>query len=343
MNRNLTLLTLLVALAATAALAGADPRASTPAASAAAQGAAKPPTAAPGAAGAAAMSLVVSPAWLAAHLGDPDVVLLHVGDADAYRAKHIAGARLIALDDFSVSASGHDGLHLELPPAEELRRHLEALGISNSSRIVVYFGDDWISPATRVVLTLDIAGLGAQTALLDGGMPGWLRAGHAVTAAVTPARTGRLAPLALRPIVVDATTVVSSLGKPGVAVVDARDAEYYSGASAGGMPMHLHRAGHIAGALSLPYSSVFDDQQRLRPDDDLRARFAKAGVAPGDTVIGYCHIGQQATAMLFAARRLGHPILLYDGSFEDWSQHSAYPVEIGGKAAKPTAKPGAKR
>ena len=54
---------------------------------------------------------------------------------------------------------------------------------------------------------------------------------------------------------------------------------------------------------------------------------------PNDTVIGYCHIGQQTTAMLFAARTLGHPVLLYDGSFQDWSRHADFPVE------NPTEKP----
>jgi thiosulfate/3-mercaptopyruvate sulfurtransferase len=61
--------------------------------------------------------------------------------------------------------------------------------------------------------------------------------------------------------------------------------------------------------------------------EQLATLFEKAGVKAGDTVIGYCHVGQQATAMLFAARTLGHPVLLYDGSFEDWSRHADYPVE----------------
>jgi thiosulfate/3-mercaptopyruvate sulfurtransferase len=305
------------------------------------------PAATPGAAvlpaDPAAVPLVVSPAWLAAHVDDPKLVLLHVGDEAGYGKAHIAGARRVELGDIAVGTKHEDLPHLELPPSEDLRHRLEALGISNDSKVVVYFGEDWVSPATRVVLTLDAAGLGAHAGLLDGGMPAWQRAGHAVTAAVSPARTGKLAALAMRPIIVDATTVMSSLGKPGFAVVDARDKAFYDATQTGGMPGHQHRPGHIAGAHSLPFDSVFDDKNLLRAADDLKARFARAGVKPGDTVIGYCHIGQQATAMLFAARRLGHPVLLYDGSFEDWSiNHPGYPIEPAAKAA-PAAKPEAKK
>ncbi len=329
----------IVALAvviAVAPVAGAEPGTPPTAAAKPPTAAAKPPAAAakppaaaakpPAAPDLGALPLVVTPAWLAAHLDEPDLVLLHVGDAEAYRAKHLPRARLVTLDDIARSAPHGEGLTLELLPADALRERLEGLGISSASRVIVYVAEDWVSWATRVVLTLDAAGLGAQTTLLDGGMPAWLRAGHAVTGAASPTRRGTLAPLTLRPIIVDAAKVVASLGKPGIAVVDARDAAYYAGTSAGGMPGHTHRAGHITGALSLPFDSVFDDHHVLRSPEELRAQFTRAGVKPGDTVIGYCHIGQQATAMLFAARRLGHPVLLYDGSFEDWSQHAGYPV-----------------
>jgi thiosulfate/3-mercaptopyruvate sulfurtransferase len=43
--------------------------------------------------------------------------------------------------------------------------------------------------------------------------------------------------------------------------------------------------------------------------------------------VAYCHIGQQATVVLFAARSLGHPVLLYDGSYQDWSRRAELPVE----------------
>ena len=132
-----------------------------------------------------------------------------------------------------------------------------------------------------------------------------------------------------------AATVKARLGTPGVAVVDGRDAAFYDGVETGGGHGFTHRTGHIRGALSIPFTSITDDRLLLKSNDELAAIFAKAGVKPNDTVIGYCHIGQQTTAMLFAARTLGHPVLLYDGSFEDWSRHTDYPVDnLSEKAGK---------
>lgn len=274
-------------------------------------------------------SLVVSTAWLAAHLHDPDLVLLHVGDRAEYDQAHIPGARFVSLRDLSTSTTDDRGLHLEMLPAPELRDRLAALGIADRSRIVVYYGKDWLSPTTRVLFTLEYAGLGDRASLLDGGQQAWVRDGHAVTADVPPPGTGTLAPLTLQPLIVDAEWVRAHLRSPGVAIVDARDPEFYDGSRAGGRADQPHRAGHIAGAHSVPFSSATHDDMSLRSQDELAAIFAKAGVKPGDTVVAYCHIGQQATAAVFMARLLGHPVRLYDGSFEDWSRHTDYPVETG--------------
>jgi thiosulfate/3-mercaptopyruvate sulfurtransferase len=216
-----------------------------------------------------------------------------------------------------------------MPPADVLRERLAALGISDNSRVVVYYGKDWVSPTTRVIFTLDYAGLGHATSLLDGGMEAWLREGREVTAAVPPARAGTLSPLKLQPIVVDAEYVRANLSAPGMSIVDARAAAFYDGSQTGGQKERPHRAGHIAGALSVPFAALTDDKLRLQSTEDLAAAFAKAGVKAGDTVVTYCHIGQQATATAFAARILGYKVLLYDGSFEDWSRRGDYPVEIG--------------
>src|SRR5438067_13345185 len=99
-------------------------------------------------------SLVVDVGWLKAHLADPDLVLLHVGDKAEYEAAHIPGARFVSLNDISVSDHSGHGLMLEMPAAEDLRHRLEALGISDASRVVVYYGKDWVSPSTRVMFLL---------------------------------------------------------------------------------------------------------------------------------------------------------------------------------------------
>ena len=274
--------------------------------------------------------ILVNTTWLAKHLHDPNLVLLHVGSDGEYKAMHIPGARFVDLDDISVSEHTQQGLMLEMPSAESLHDRLQKLGISDNSRIVVYYGSDWVSPSTRVIFTLDYAGLGAQTSLLDGGMSAWIRAGNKITDELPPARAGTLAALRIKPIVVDAAYVKAHMGRSGVSIVDGRDASFYDGVQHGNTHGAEQRSGHIAGAKSVPFTEVAYDNLLFKSPNDLAALFAKAGVAPGDTVIGYCHVGQQATAMLFAARSLGHPVLLYDGSFQEWSRLTpaeSYPVE----------------
>ena len=220
---------------------------------------------------------------------------------------------------------------LQLPEAEDLRTRLQKLGISDDSRIVVYYGQDWVSPSTRVLFTLQFAGLGERTHLLDGGMQAWVRSGGALSHAPAVTQPGKLASLRTQVLTVDAGYVRSHLDEPGFVVVDARATVYYDGIETGGAHGQTDRTGHIKGALSIPFTEVTDERLQLRSQSELRSLFERAGVKPGDTIIGYCHIGQQATAMLFAARLLGHPVRLYDGSFQDWSRSDENPFE----AAKP--------
>ena len=80
--------------------------------------------------------------------------------------------------------------------------------------------------------------------------------------------------------------------------------------------------GHVPGAVNIVFESVFDDTNHLLPEARLREMFTQAGVKPNDTVVAYCHVGQQATALLFAAEALGYNVKLYDGSFQDWKRRN---------------------
>ncbi len=276
-----------------------------------------------GSAAANAGDMAVSPQWLAAHSSDKDLVVLHVGEKGEYNANHIPGARYVELSDISV---GRNGLSLELPDAVDLKKRLERLGISDHSRVVVYYGNDWVSPTTRVVFTLYAAGLGDRVSLLDGGMPAWRRDHYATTDKATASATGTLSDLHLKPVIVDNAFVNAHAKAAGYVLIDARAPVYYDGVQEGGAMLH-HRKGHIPGARNLPFTSLTHDDLTLKSEAELKVLFQSAGVAPSDHVIVYCHIGQQATAILFAAREAGIDAVLYDGSFEDWSIRDQ-PVEL---------------
>ena len=124
-------------------------------------------------------------------------------------------------------------------------------------------------------------------------------------------------------VITDISYVSANMHHPGVAIVDARLAEFYSGAT----QPDKQRFGHIPGAGNLPYPMLTDGTGRLKSADDLAKLFRDAGVKPGDHVVVYCHIGQQASAAYFAARYLGYDVRLFDGSWEDWSAHKDLPAE----------------
>ncbi len=273
--------------------------------------------------------LLVSPAWLKAHLADRNLVLLQIGERAEFELEHIPGARY--LDFRSISDRPASGLYLELPTVARLDSTFSVLGVTRTSRIVLSFGSDWVSPTTRAWLTLEYMGLGAQTSILDGGLPAWKAAGHPVTAeAAQPVVPQPLATTARPGLVVDSKWIQARLGQPRVKLVDARTSDYYEGLDAGSGS----RPGRLPGARNIPFTTVTDSAGVFLSDAALERLFRGAGVARGDQLVAYCHIGQQATAVVFAARLLGYDVRFYDGSFQDWSRQDALSVE----GAAPTTK-----
>ena len=278
-------------------------------------------------------SLIVSTEWLGEHVKDDSLALLQVGERREYDAEHIPGAQFIQLSDISTPRG--QGLILELPAVDQLKASFERLGITDKSRIVVYFSKDWVTSTARVFMTLDYLGLGDRTSILDGGLPAWRSEGRPVTAELREPKTGHLTPKPNIKLVVDADWVKANLNKSGVAILDARAARFYTGADAGQMP----RAGHIPSAKNIPFSSLVQEStNKFQRVEVWRGLFAAAGVKPADSVTTYCHIGQQASLLYFVARYLGYEAHLYDGSFQDWSNRRELSVEKS-EGEKPAARP----
>ena len=281
--------------------------------------------AATGAAAAPRDALLAAPDWLQAHLGDKDLVILHVGTEKGYREGHIPGARLVK-DLLSVSTPD---LTMEVPPPDMLKQKMEALGISDNSRIVVYNEDnDQFQRGTRVMFSLDAAGFGERSQLLDGGLKEWKKTGHATATEASQFAPGHLSPLKMEPLVVDANFVQSHMKAQGYDLIDGRDAVFY-----GGLVAKLDGDGHIPGARSLPYTSVMNADGKLKSSEELKGLFSAAGYKPGDHVIAYCQVGGQSSAVVFAGRTIGIRAELYDGSFQDWSKRHL-PVETSSSPDK---------
>lgn len=264
-------------------------------------------------------TVLISTQALAAQLREPNLVVLVVGDRGVYRGGHIPGALWVDIQSLLAPDSR---LSVELPTAEQLAHTLTGLGITRQSRIVLYpsGGDD--TRVSRVYWTLDAAGLGANTSILDGGKARWQQEGRPLEKGErrAPPRPA-FAPCLQRDLFADAAYVKAHLHQPGVVIVDAREAEDYNG----DMEM-MGRRGHIPGAVNIPEPDIIAEG-RYQPVATLRRMFAAAGIKPGDTVVSYCHIGLMATEVYVAARLLGYDAKMYDGSFQDWAAHIDFPVE----------------
>jgi len=268
-------------------------------------------------------SLLLTATQLRDRLTRGNVVLLHVGERADYNAGHIPGARYLPYE--AISTPRGTGLVLELPPAAALDSLFESLGVSDASRIVLYWSKDWYSPTTRVFLTLDYLGLGDRTSILDGGFAAWKAAGGPVTTAVASPTRGTLTVHPRSDVTVDAAEVRAAIGDGRVAIIDARDPRFYTGQATG---MHV-REGHVPGARNLPFNTLIDERGSFKSRAMLEEMLDAAGATREKRVISYCHIGQQATVVYFAARLLGRDARLYDGSWDEWSRRSELPIETG--------------
>jgi thiosulfate/3-mercaptopyruvate sulfurtransferase len=275
---------------------------------------------------------LVDSAWLSRHLKDANLMVLHVGGSQRFTKGHIAGARQITVDDVSkanpkqnaaIYASKESALMYEVADPFEIRAKLESLGISDSSRIVICQGLDITIPMmTRVAFVLYYLGIGNHFSILNGGLSGWIKAGHALSTETPPppAKRGKITRSIVKSAIVDAEGLKKAQ-QAGFKIIDARAPVDFKG-----LQPSFGKSGHIPGALNMPSNEMNDDLQMFRKEQ-IEARFQEAGIKRGDKLVVYCHVGVLATEVIFAARMLGIDASLYDGSFQDWAINNRGEVE----------------
>jgi thiosulfate/3-mercaptopyruvate sulfurtransferase len=262
--------------------------------------------------------ILVSTDWVQEQLGDPGLILLHSGAGEIYDSIHIPGARLIIPSHFTTDEGNKRN---EIPEADSLVKMLSELGVNEDSRIVLYHESARLLTRTaRVYLTLDQLGLGEQSFLMNGGLPAWQEEDRELTDRVPEIRPGKLSLPELKDVVVKWTEIDENRWNEQWVILDTRSDEEYFGTPASGD--EAQEGGHIEGAYFLPYRDLLlnDQDHFFRPVDEMDQLFKKAGMDPEKQTVVYCGSGIRACAAYLAAKHLGYPVRLYDGSFEEWSE-----------------------
>ncbi len=224
-----------------------------------------------------------------------------------YLRGHIPTARYLSLDD-DLTGDGGPGRH-PLPPAAGFAAKLARLGIGDGHTVVVYDSDDG-SIAARLWWMLRSLGHPA-TYVLDGGWAAWLDMPGSQTAEVPEWPEAVFTASTEWTGVIDRDGIVRR--RPELLLVDARRPARFAGDEEPIDPV----AGHIPGAINVPYAGNTDDSGRFLDAVELRDRFRLVDQA--DTVVCYCGSGVTACSNLLALARAGwEDVLLYPGSWSDW-------------------------
>ncbi len=269
---------------------------------------------------AAAPGLLVSPAELTAALKDPATVVIFVGNEADFVAGHIPNARVVRYNQIAIDA---DGLSSELPPVDDLRRVLAAVGISDTSKVVIYGAP---IPAARMFFTLDYLGH-PNAKLLNGGLNAWKASGGAIeVGAPKQAAAATLTPKPQPSRVVSADWIKERLSSNKMTLLDARPDAEFTGADGGMNGAHVK--GHLPDAQQLVWNSLLDSSGKFLPDAELKKKLEAIGANTTTPLVSYCMVGMRASVTYFVARHLGYDARMYDGSIVDWTRRRL-PAVIG--------------
>ena len=273
------------------------------------------------------MNNVVSTEWLAGELGKPDLIVFDCSTylpnepgnkKDGFRAGHIPGALLFDID---VIADAETDLPHMVPTAGRFARLVGALGVSNASRIVFY-DQHGLRASPRGWWMMRLFGHD-HVAVLDGGLPAWMREGRPVETGDAPAPAPAAAVFVadfhaekLRGIG-DIKRIVRQGGGAEL-ILDARAKGRFDGTSPeprAGLP-----SGHMPGAANVPVSEIAGPDGLIKSREALHALFTAAGVDDTRPVVTSCGSGVTACVLALGLVEAGFPEpAVYDGSWTEWA------------------------
>jgi thiosulfate/3-mercaptopyruvate sulfurtransferase len=269
---------------------------------------------------------VVQTDWLEKNLDNPDVKIIEVStEAGLYERGHIKNAV-----KFNWYTELVEVVNRDIVSRARFEKLARAAGINKDSTVVLY-GDknNWFAAwGAWIFNTYGIE----DVRLVDGGRVKWEKDGRAFTSAVPSPKPGNfVAKQADRSIRASLNRdVLPAVRKKGtVDIVDIRSADEYSGkifAAAGFQELAI-RAGHIPGAVNVPWGQNVNADGTFKSIADLKKLYADKGIDGKKTIITYCRIGERSSLTWFVLSEiLGYEVKNYDGSWTEYGNSVGNPI-----------------
>ena len=281
------------------------------------------------------LTTLISADELAHHLQQPNWIILDCrhdlanpeAGRTAYDAGHIPGAQFVHLDtDLAGAKTSHEGVFQgrhPLPERLEFIARLRAWGVNADSQVIVYDAQSGMF-AARLWWMLRWVGH-AAVAVLDGGLPAWVAAQHAVTQSVALPRAGTIADRPALAAVAHSAEVLANLKTQQKTLIDARSPDRFRGENETMDPV----GGHIPGAKNRFFKDNLQADGSFKAAQHLRAELSELVNDPQQAIM-QCGSGVTACHNLLALEVAGMPgAALYPGSWSEWCSDPAKPVAVG--------------
>ena len=259
-----------------------------------------------------------------------DLILLDArsgADAKAkYKISHLKDAYWIDLnaDLAAIKEDASNGGRHPLPSIEVFAETVANFGISENTYVVVYDDKSGANAAARCWWMLKALGH-EKVAVLNGGISAAEKAGYPMSTGVESS-SKKSSPLHTNEWNLPVSNIdeVKEYSKhPKHLVIDVRESYRYRGESE---PIDLV-AGHIPGAINVPYISNLDEDGLFHSPTVLKEKYESVlGEISAENVIVHCGSGVTACHTILAMAHAGMSIpKLYVGSWSEWSRRTDYP------------------
>ena len=274
--------------------------------------------------------LFFSTEQVATRLEDPTVRIVDCrfsfeGEARAaYLEAHLPGAVHVDWSrDLAAPppASGHPKWMLQDQSA--FAATMDRLGVGDDTFVIGYDAEGG-HHAARLWLALRRYGHDAM-AVMEGGLPKWLRESRPVEAGNVAFAPARLTSRPREGVVADRDAVLGAVRTGQPWLLDVRRDSEYTGAE-----IRAKHAGHVPGAVNVLWKDALRDDWTLKDPDLLEQLYIDAGFGPETATITYCQAGVRAAFTHLVLTALGHDdVRTYDGSWEDWGNRDDVPIHLG--------------